>query len=104
MSTTRREFLPHTRAAQAAAGAAKIRIGACVVGLDQARQAGMEGVVEGTGAAAYTAWDQAVLGLLRSCVGSLPMSGPIDHLLDPKSLEPTSRSLQEGASAWEPLA
>ena len=52
MSTTRRAFPTPTTAAQAAAGAARIRIGACVVGLDQARQAGLEGVEVGVGEAA----------------------------------------------------
>ncbi len=52
MSTTRRESLTPTTTAQAAAGAARIHIGACVVGLDQARQAGLAGVEVGVGGAA----------------------------------------------------
>jgi sugar phosphate isomerase/epimerase len=45
-------LLPQLQGAQAAATAAKIRIGACVVGLEQAREAGLEGVEVGVGAAA----------------------------------------------------
>ena len=65
MSITRRRFLTQTTAAlagttlltslQAApvtAAEAKIRIGACMVNLDQARQAGLEGVEVGVGDAA----------------------------------------------------
>lgn len=65
MSITRRSFLTHTTAvlagttlltrasdAHAATRLAKIRIGTCVVGLDQARQAGLEGVEVGVGGAA----------------------------------------------------
>jgi sugar phosphate isomerase/epimerase len=64
MSITRRTFLTQTTAALAgtallhrvegadAPGAANVRIGACVVGLEQARQAGLEGVEVGVGDAA----------------------------------------------------
>jgi len=65
MSITRRSFLTHTTAvlagttlltrasdAHAATRLAKVRIGTCVVGLDQARQAGLEGVEVGVGGAA----------------------------------------------------
>jgi len=64
MSITRRAFLTHTTAALAGSAllpklegvqgtaAARIHVGACVVGLDQARQAGLEGVEVGVGDAA----------------------------------------------------
>ena len=65
MNITRRRFLTHTtaalagttlltslQAAPAATAESKIRIGACVVDLDQARQAGLEGVEVGVGDAA----------------------------------------------------
>jgi len=65
MSITRRRFLAHTtaglagttlltpvQAAPAATAEAKIRIGTCVIDLDQARQAGLEGVEVGVGDAA----------------------------------------------------
>ena len=65
MNITRRRFLTHTtaalagttlltslQAAPAATAVAQIRIGACVVDLDQARQAGLEGVEVGVGDAA----------------------------------------------------
>lgn len=65
MHITRRRFLTHTtaalagttlltsvQAAPAATSATKIRIGTCVIDLDQARQAGLEGVEVGVGDAA----------------------------------------------------
>ena len=65
MNITRRRFLTHTtaalagttlltsvQAAPAATAEAKIRIGTCVIDLDQARQAGLEGVEVGVGDAA----------------------------------------------------
>jgi sugar phosphate isomerase/epimerase len=65
MNMTRRSFLGQTAtalasgamltslpSAQAAAGRARVRVGACVVGLEQAKQAGLAGVEVEVGAAA----------------------------------------------------